>query len=384
MFGEIVYYVFLAIAACSYALVGQRLRPAVLAAFGIAFYAYYGGPAILLLLPLALLSWVLLFLKPATAEQRDRRLGAILVTLATATVLIVFKYSGFIASTVHWRMPATPILPLAISFFTFEFIHIALEVRKGTIDRVPISSYLAFIFFFPTMLAGPIKRWEHFKTGLSERRVDATDVLEGLVRISLGLVKKFVIADNISSFIAEVGLPRTGAKPILLTISVLLYGFRIYFDFAGYSDIAIGSARFFGIRVPENFLFPYRQTNIAAFWRNWHMSLTNWFGDYIYVPLGGSRLGLPRTCLNLLLVMAISGIWHGAAWNFVLWGVWHGLLLVGHRLYQSLIQPRAPAVITTGWTSKALSYGLTMSCVWFGWMLFMWPLDSIGRFFKLM
>lgn len=379
MFSEVVYYVFLTFAATVYYFLPTRFRAAVLFLFGASFYAYYAGTAVYLLLGLCLVTWPLLFLVRGSVVLRTG------VSIAlTLGVLIYYKYSGFFASVVGTAMLNVPLIPLALSFFTFELIHVAMEVRRGHLQKLGLMDYLAFIFFFPTMLAGPIKRLQHFEPGVQASRIDANDVLEGVVRISLGLVKKLVIADNLSTLITEIGQPRPGAKPALLLFAVVLYGFRIYFDFAGYSDIAIGSARLFRIRVPENFLFPYRQKNIAAFWRNWHVSLTNWLVDYVFIPLGGSRFGIERTCANLLLVMCVSGLWHGAAWNFVLWGIWHGLLLVIHRLYRHFAVPRLPSSVLRSRLTLALSYGTTMLAVWIGWAMFMWPIESVFRFARLL
>ncbi|HEY0867763.1 MAG TPA: MBOAT family O-acyltransferase, partial [Fimbriimonas sp.] len=192
-----------------------------------------------------------------------------------------------------------------------------------------------------------------------------------------GLFKKAFLADNLNTIINEIGRPDAQSNRMLLTLAVVLYGFRILLDFAGYSDIAIGSARLFGIKVPENFLYPYRQRNIADFWRHWHVSLSSWLTDYVFISVGGSRYGIKNTLRNLMLVMVVSGFWHGAAWNFVLWGIWHGILLTSHRMYKEFVYPKLPSAATHSFAANAISYVVTMVAVWFGWLLFMWPMDEV-------
>ena len=233
------------------------------------------------------------------------------------------------------------------------------------------------------MIAGPIKRYGQFTEKLQTAEINSSNLLEGLFRILLGLFKKIVLADNLNTLIQEAGTPEKSHNVLLLTGAVIMYGFRIYWDFSGYSDIAIGSARLFGIKVPENFLHPYRQTNISSFWRHWHISLYTWLIDYVFIPLGGSRVPFLRVLLNIMIVMLVSGIWHGAAWNFVLWGVWHGILLVTHRIYTDKIKPGLNTRFVNSAAAKSLSYVLTMTAVWFGWLLFMWPLRDVSQYLKL-
>jgi alginate O-acetyltransferase complex protein AlgI len=233
------------------------------------------------------------------------------------------------------------------------------------------------------MVAGPIKRYGQFDEQLQQAQFSANHMLEGFFRIVIGLFKKMVIADNLSTIIQEIGSPDKTRSVVMLSVAVFLYGFRIYFDFSGYSDIAIGSARLFGIRVPENFLHPYRQSNISAFWRSWHVSLYSWLIDYVFIPLGGSRAGFFRALANIMIVMLVSGLWHGAAWNFVLWGFWHGMLLVIHKIYAEKIKPALDLKLLSGRGALAASYTLTMAGVWFGWLLFMWPLHDGANYMKL-
>lgn len=287
-------------------------------------------------------------------------------------------------------------LPLGVSFFTFEFIHYAADRYKGRTERGSLGEYLAFIFFFPTMVAGPIKRFQDFLPCLrSPSRDWATDWNRGITRILCGLVKKFAVADLLTSLTDHLNRSDVAAasRPVLL-LWLFAYGWKIYFDFSAYSDIAIGSGRLFGLTIPENFDWPYARTNIASFWRHWHISLYRWLVDYVFIPLGGSRGRPAAVYANVMLVMLISGIWHGAGLNFVAWGAWHGALLVIHRAWSrrrgvprggglaegdalSSTDPRGQGVAATlaGWA-------LTYVMVNLGWALFAMDLPTAVVFFR--
>jgi len=232
-------------------------------------------------------------------------------------LLGVFKYWNFLVSLVlgmHaerlvWR---SAFLPLGISFFTFEFIHFAVDRYRGRTEAGGFWEYFSFILFFPTMVAGPIKRYQDFLPKLRAIENDwALDWHCGITRILTGLAKKLVVADMMTSLTGNLNQAAiaTAQRPMLL-VWLLAYGVQIYFDFSAYSDIAIGSARLMGVRIPENFNWPYLAQSISEFWQHWHISLTRWLIDYIYIPLGGSRMKPPRIIANLLVTMLLSGIWH--------------------------------------------------------------------------
>ena len=208
---------------------------------------------------------------------------------------------------------------------------------RGKTTAGTFGEYLAFILFFPTMVAGPIKRYQDFLPKLEKPGRDwVQDWQQGFTRILAGLAKKFMVADLLTAFTNHLNQADIAqAQRWVLPVWLFAYGIKIYFDFSAYSDIAIGSARLFGIRVPENFDWPYLRTNIAEFWKHWHMSLYRWLVDYVFIPLGGSRVAPPRIYVNILITMFLSGLWHGAGLNFIVWGLWHGTLLVGHRLWTS-------------------------------------------------
>ena len=393
IFGEAFYFIALAAAVTIFRFAPARLRPWLIFVFGLSFYGYYAGRFWPLILGEALLVYVL-----GRVMRRPRfGLPAFAVGLAgTIGALAYFKYSRLLGPMLGQALGSHSggvptfqdiAVPLAISFFTFEFIHYVVDIRRGTIERHSLGDFLAFAMFAPTMVAGPIKRFQQFSPQVKTARADATDVNAGITRIVVGLAKKMVLADTFALWLGPLG--STGsldqASKFQIASALFAYSLHIYFDFSGYSDIAIGSARLFGISVPENFAWPYLRPSIRSFWRHWHMSLTRWVMDYIYIPLGGNRRGLAITCLNLMAAFTIVGIWHGAAWHFALWGAFNGVLLVGHRLWVELgkkpLLVSVPA-LSRGAAGKLLHYTgsaaggvLTFSLVTLGWGLFVMPYD---------
>ena len=391
IFGEWIYGVFLIAAALVFRVLPGRARPWWLAACGLAFYAYY-SPAFLALLAVEIVVVYLL-----VGRKGPSMWPYALAMTATIGVLAVYKYGALLGGTLQQlagflgnrTLPSFPalVLPLAISFFTFEFVHYVIDARRGLLPEHRFEDFLAFMLFFPTMVAGPIKRFQKFQPQVAAARADAGAVSDGIMRITVGLAKKIVIADTLYPMTA---LLRTtagvaGARPAEIVVALLAFSAQIYMDFSGYSDIAIGSARLFGIRVPENFSCPYLRRNIAEFWRHWHMSLTSWITDYVYKPLGGNRSGLARTALNVLLAMAVSGLWHGAQWHFLVWGLYHGVLLAGFRVWERLVKApllaRAPWLVTGSagrvahWVASLLGGAITFTLVTIGWGLFVMPVD---------
>lgn len=305
--------------------------------------------------------------------------------LAQALLFLgIFKYWNFFSglfffhrtNPLHWQ---GAFLPLGISFFTFEFYHYAWDRRAAKTEPGTLGEYLAFILFFPTMVAGPIKRYQDFLPKLRGPLCDWNQDWErGTTRILCGLVKKFAIADLLTAWTNHLNAQDllVADRPMLI-VWLLAYGVKIYADFSGYSDIAIGSARLFGIRVPENFDWPYGRRNIQRFWQCWHISLTRWLIDYVYIPLGGSRVAQPRIYMNLIVVMLVSGLWHGAGVHFLVWGLWHGLLLAGHRLWRQWRGAPSTAPLAVG-TSRALTFVLVNA----GWAFFCMDLPTATLFFR--
>jgi len=308
-----------------------------------------------------------------------RRLILVLSVTAAVSVLAYYKYQGLAADLLNKLeafLPGLPdfaapplVIPLGISFFTFKVIHYLVDSYRGTRPDGSYSSFLLYIFFFPILPSGPIERWPDF---LAQNKEQAgfqwAYLAEGGRRIITGLFKKLVIADTAAVFAGQIH--SAGLSSFAYWVIAYAYTVQIYFDFAGYSDIAIGSARLFGYRIMENFNNPYLKRNLSLFWKNWHMSLTGWFRDYVFIPLGGSRVPFSRVVFNTLVVMGLTGLWHGAALHFIAWGLYHGVGLIILRLYGRFVYPGLPRPWRDSPWMAAASTLLTFHFVVIGWVFF--------------
>ena len=389
IFNTFAYYLlFLIPAAILYRCVRPAHRGFVCVLFGAGFYVFfsinglggYAGAACLLIFV-----W-------ETILSRFYRPGSWICLLGIAQsilFLVIFKYWNFLTglflggpavNPLYWK---NAFLPLGISFFTFEFIHYAADRYHNKTPAGRMRDYAAFIFFFPTMVAGPIKRYQYFLPAIEGPTSNwATDWQRGITRILCGLVKKFAIADVMTTFTDHLNVADIArAHRSVLPLWVLAYGIKIYFDFSGYSDIAIGSARLFGMRVPENFDWPYFRTNINEFWRHWHISLYRWLVDYVYIPLGGSRVSPWRIYINIILTMLVSGIWHGAGMNFLAWGLWHGMLLCINRVWCDI---RPKISLPTSKLETFFAWAITFSAVTLGWAFFAMDIHTAEYFLRRM
>lgn len=257
------------------------------------------------------------------------------------------------------------LLPVGISFYTFQAIGYSIDVYKKRVEAThdPIA-FFAFVSFFPQLVAGPIERADHLLTQFRQpRRWDYTQAVEGVHQMLWGFFKKLLIADNCAPVVEDIFSNYAHYPASTLGMGALLFTFQIYGDFSGYSDIAIGCAKLFGIQLRDNFRYPYFSEDIIAFWRRWHISLNSWFVDYVYIPLGGSRCAWGRHLRNLFIVFLLSGLWHGSNWTFVAWGLYHALLYVCLLSYR---QWSHRGLICPSW----LSVGFTFVCVLWGWILF--------------
>ena len=381
IFNEIWYAFFLIPAVILFHLVPVRWRPWVLVLAGTAFYGYYARVFLVLIGVEIAFVWLL------TRELQEQKwmFGAALAI--TLGALGYFKYRNMLVLTVagvgdlvgwHYSpIVSRLVLPLAISFFTFEFVHYIVDCRKGTIPKHNLVDFLAFVMFFPTMVSGPIKRFQDFQPRVAEARLTADNLGTGVVRIVVGLFRKMVIADTLDYWTRHMTTDLTVMSTLGLWIAVFAFSIKIYMDFAGYSDIAIGSALLFGIKVPENFLQPFFKPNMAQFWRAWHASLYKWIVDYVFIPLGGSRRRERRVALNTIAAMTVSGIWHGAAWNYVLWGLYHGVLLAGYRFFQRSRLPLQPKGLLGQRVVYLASVAMTFLAFTVGLIIFGWPVSQL-------
>lgn len=354
---------------------GLSLALAVAIAFSLAFYAWWRVDYVPVLVASVLINYGL-----GTAILNSLAPRALLATGALLNLgfLGYFKYAGFAISQINsalqfdFKVPEI-ILPLAVSFYTFQQIAYLVDCYRGKIRDNSFLHYVFVVTFFPHLIAGPIVRMQeisHQFAGMA-RRVASSDIAVGLALFVAGLGKKVLVAD----YFGTIANPLYAAA-VLGPISfgdawtaALSYTLQLYFDFSGYSDMAIGLARMFGFRLAVNFLSPYQACDIADFWRRWHVTLSRFLRDYLYIPLGGNRRGELRTCINLLATMALGGLWHGTAWTFVVWGLFHGILLVLHRFWRS-VRPAGFDEIT-GY--RLLAGALTFLCVVVGWVLFRSP-----------
>ena len=330
------------------------------------FYGWWNPPFILLLLGSIAANYLLgqRILRLARAGRHGAARVCLIAGLtANLALLAVFKYADFLLHIVAPRAPSLGIfLPLGISFFTFQQIMFLVDsARQDRTDTGPLT-YAAFVAFFPHLIAGPIVRPKDIIPQLQRRALapDPDNIADGAMVFLLGLAKKLVLADMFGSF-ADIGF-NAAASGAQLTFfeawyAVLAYSLQIYFDFSGYSDMAIGLARMLNVRFPLNFASPYQSRNIAEFWRRWHITLGAFLRDYLYIPLGGSRRGTLRNAANLLGTMLLCGLWHGAAWRFVIWGGLQGLYLVAHR--------HCPFTLP-----RALAQALTLLAVIVAWVPF--------------
>jgi len=319
-----------------------RWRNPLIAGCSMIFYAWGGGRFVLLLVGCICYNFAAgLALDSAWCRARPRLRRAILVaTVSTElSMLAVWKYVAFASAQLHElfeRIPALAVaLPIGISFFTFHHLSYVVDVYRGSRPaQRNIVQFAMYIAMFPQLVAGPIVRYHEIADQLGEvRRNRLDDFVAGFPRFALGLTKKVVIADAVAPIVDTVfGADAAALDWRTAWLGALAYTVQIYFDFSGYSDMAIGMARMFGLTFPENFARPYSAVSVTDFWRRWHLSLSRWFRDYLYVPLGGSREGPARTYRNLAVVFVLTGLWHGANWTFLVWGLFHGGLLVIERL----------------------------------------------------
>jgi len=370
-------FLFLPLVMAGHILLPSRygLRNAWLLAASLAFYAW-GEPAFVL----AMLASIVFNYAAALCEETARRSGlrrasACIFAVGVAgnlALLGTWKYANFATSVLREWFPslkgAVPqtsfLLPIGISFFTFQAISYLADARRGAapVQRNPLSLAL-YIALFPQLIAGPIVRYADFLGQIAGRRVTMDGFYGGMLRFLVGFNKKMLVANTLAE-VADAAFARQGISVCGAWLGAVAYTFQIYYDFGGYSDMAIGLGRMFGFRFPENFNCPYLSGSATEFWRRWHMTLGGWFRDYVYIPLGGSRLGKVRMLANLAVVWTLTGLWHGANWTFILWGAFYGVLIAAEKL------TRLPERIERSRTLAVLSHPLTLLAVVCGWVLF--------------
>ena len=345
------------------------------------FYAW-GEPVYIILM---LLSIFFNFIVGKDIEQAQKRKNKkkakslfIFAIIFNIGVLGFFKYANLFISTFAGitglgLRPLNLPLPVGISFYTFQIMSYIIDLYNGNIKaQKKLFVFALYVSLFPQLIAGPIVKYKDIADQLMNRKENWGSYSKGMNRFIIGLSKKLILANTLGSIYASVQAAGTDNMSVLTAwIGIICYTLQIYFDFSGYSDMAIGLGGVFGFEFCENFNYPYIAVSITDFWRRWHMSLSSWFRDYVYIPLGGNRCKVPRVIFNLLVVWLLTGFWHGAAWNFVLWGIYYGILLILEKYILDNLVKRIP---------KILRWLVTMICVMVGWVLFSAP--SIGEAFR--
>jgi alginate O-acetyltransferase complex protein AlgI len=387
-------FFFLPVTIALYAIAPTRFRNGLLLAASWLFYLWGGGRFTFILLGSTVVNWLLGRLADEGWQLGKPRLRTLAIAIAAVFnlgLLGYFKYANFFVDQLRFLggidLTWTPVLlPIGISFFTFQSLSYVVDVARGDAPVQRRWDDLAlYVVFFPQLIAGPIVRYRDLAAQLQGRSHRWENVTRGMLRFAHGLVKKILIADSVGRLAdAAFGAPAelTGSAAWL---GLMAYTLQIYFDFSGYSDMAIGLGRIFGFRLPENFCRPYCALSVTDFWRRWHITLSHWFRDYVYIPLGGSRGGGLQIYRNLGIVFLLTGLWHGANWTFILWGVFHGaILILERRLNGRLVQPNPGMSLAAIAGRRALTFLL----VCLGWVLFRAPdlpsalayYQALGRF----
>lgn len=301
-------------------------------------------------------------------------------------ILGIFKYFNFFVDSFCDLFNLTNnivikvILPVGISFYTFQALSYSIDVYRKKIEPTKdVVAFFAYVSFFPQLVAGPIERATNLLPQFEKKRTfDYTEAVDGMRRILWGLFKKIVVADNCATYVDQVWANYQNECGSTLALAAILFAFQIYGDFSGYSDIAIGSAKLFGIRLRDNFLTPYFSRNMAEFWKRWHISLNTWFVDYVYIPLGGSREGRWKTIRNTFVIFLLSGLWHGANWTYVTWGLYHALLFV-----PLILLGRTKSYTGTATWKQLPQIILTFALATVGWIIFRAPsIADVGQYME--
>ncbi|WP_168566559.1 MBOAT family O-acyltransferase [Crateriforma spongiae] len=348
------------------------LRNAILLAASYYFYAYWDYRFCGLLILSTVVDFIAARQIDRSQSQGIRRLFLLTSLCVNLGVLGFFKYYNFFIESLaevwgHWGWGSQTlqiILPVGISFYTFQTLSYTIDVYRRKLRATSnFLNFALYVAFFPQLVAGPIVRAKELLPQLAVRPTfSKRRMYGGFQQLLRGAVKKILIADRMGEAVDVVFAGPDLYSTVTLWIAVVAYAGQIYYDFLGYTDMATGAAKMMGYRFPPNFRHPYLSSNMAQFWRRWHMTLSRWLRDYLYIPLGGNRLGRSRTYVNLMITMTLGGLWHGAAWTFVLWGIWHGLGLAVHRMSTTRIR-----------LSRGVGWGLTTMVVLAGWVLFRSP-----------
>lgn len=334
-------FAFLPLVLVVYYVLPKKCRNLVLLIFSLVFYAW-GEPVYILLMAASIVAayFTGILADKEKYSQKISKLALILAILWNIGLLLFFKYTDFFIGIVNnvFNLEIKQLeleLPIGISFYSFQTLSYVIDVYRG--DVKPQRNFLdlaCYVALFPQLIAGPIVRYKDIAQQLSQRKETLENFANGAKRFCIGLGKKVILANNIGAVFDTISnTPQEELSIVASWLGIIAYTFQIYFDFSGYSDMAIGLGKMFGFEFLENFNYPYISQSITDFWRRWHISLSSWFKDYVYIPLGGNRKGKIRQCVNIMIVWFLTGFWHGANWNFIIWGVYFGIILLMEKIF---------------------------------------------------
>lgn len=383
VFSSVVFlYIFLPIMLLIYFIVPKKFKNAVMIIASLIFFAWGEIRYIFIMLILAIMDYFCgKKIDKYFNNKKKKRIYLFIDIGINLLILFFFKYSDFIISNINlitgFNIPLLNIpLPIGVSFNTFQSLSYIIDVYRGTVKcEKSFYNYLTYTTLFPQIIAGPIVRYETVDEELVDKKISMTNFTKGMKRFIIGLGKKVLIANNVGKLwsIIEGGSYIT-LSPLLSWLGLVAFALQIYFDFSGYSDMAIGLANIFGMNFNENFNYPYISKSITEFWRRWHMTLSSWFKDYIYIPLGGNRKGLAKQIRNILIVWFLTGAWHGASWNFILWGLYFGIILILEKVFLLKLLEKLPSI---------LRHIYSIFVILISWLIFAFEdLGKIGEYFR--
>lgn len=385
VFSSIVFlYIFLPIMLLLYFIVPSKFKNAIMILASLIFFAWGEIRYIFIMLLLAVMDFFCGRKITQYYDDKKKRLVFLLIdVVVNLLILFFFKYADFIISNINTltglNIPLLNIpLPIGVSFNTFQSLSYIIDVYRGTVKcEKSFYNYLTYTTLFPQIIAGPIVRYETVDEELETKNISLSNFSMGMKRFIIGLGKKVLIANNVGALwhTIETG-SYTQLSALFAWTGIIAFALQIYFDFSGYSDMAIGLAQIFGMKFDENFNYPYISRSITEFWRRWHITLSSWFKDYIYIPLGGNRKGFSKQIRNILIVWFLTGAWHGASWNFILWGVYFGIILILEKLFILKLLEKLP---------KILRHLYSIILILVGWAIFAFEdLTKVINYIKAM
>lgn len=370
-------FLYLPLSLFLYFLVPIRFRNLALFLVSLVFYVWERPVYLFIMVFVIIVNYVFGFLIGRAENAASKKRALVWGVVLNVATLGFFKYADFLLENLgaipgmDFIEPIGIALPIGISFYTFQSMSYIIDVYRGTSAvQKSFVNFGAYVSMFPQLIAGPIVRYSDVDRELNDRKYTLDAAADGARRFVIGLAKKVLLADTAGALWEQIkDVPREQSSVLALWLGIILYAFQIYFDFSGYSDMGIGLGKILGFHFPENFNYPYISRSITEFWRRWHITLSTWFKEYVYIPLGGNRHGTARLVLNLLVVWFLTGFWHGAAWNFVLWGLYYFVLLVAEKLFLKKWLDRMPSV---------LSHAYSLFFILIGWLIFYFKPDFGG------